>query len=794
MTDAGRAAIVRFVGDLKRLRQRAGSPSLNRLVALTANLPRPLPRSTISDKLNARSVPEWEFVTSYVTACAAHAVDAGQPLPADAVDLTRWSALHLRMLQTVDNERATGRLADAGRAEAARRWSNPSMVPRQLPAAPRFFAGRADALAALDRVAEEAAVPGRTVVISAIGGTAGIGKTALAVYWAHRVADQFPDGQLYLNLRGFGPGEPLAPTDALGGFLDAFAVPGQEIPTTLDGQAGLYRSLLAPRRMLVVLDNARDAEQVRPLLPGSPGCLVLVTSRHQLTGLVVVEGAHSLTLDPLTPAEARSVLAGRLGADRVAAEPEAVDRIVAVCAGLPLVLAIMAARAASHSGFPLCALTGELGSAGGLDAYAGGVDVRTVFSWSYHALDAAAARLFRLLGLCSGPDIGLGAAAALAGLPTARARRILTELTDAHLLNEHAPGRFTVHDLLRAYAGELAVALDSEADRHTAIHRVLDYYLYSADQAASMLDPRRPKLDLPTPVVGVIPEEILGAPEATAWFTVEHRVLLSAVVDADAGFDAHASGLAGSLATFLYRRGYWPDWVAVQRIGLQAAQRCGDRPAQAQAHRGLARAYLRLDREREAHFHLQRALVAYRELGDDVGQAHTQLNLCEAFDWYDQHEMTLRHARLALELYQAAGHRPGQAKALNSIGWSQAQLGDHQQAVTFCRQALAVQMEIGDRDGAADTLDSLGFAHHRLGDHDQARACYQWAAALFREAANHFEEANTLDNLGDACHSAGDPDAARAAWADALRLLDPMGAAERLDRIRAKLGRSAGEP
>jgi tetratricopeptide (TPR) repeat protein len=791
VSTAGRAAIIRFVDELKRLRQRAGSPSLNRVVALTASLPRPLPRSTISDKLNARSVPEWEFVTSYVTACAAHAAHTGQPLPPEAVDLGWWSELHLRMLHAVDDARSAGRLAAASRAEAGRRRSKPSVVPRQLPAAPRYFAGRAEALAALDRLADEAAGPGRAVVISAIAGTAGIGKTALAVYWAHRVADRFPDGQLYVNLRGFGPGEPLGPADALRGFLDAFAVPGQEIPATLEGQAGLYRSLLAPRRMLVVLDNARDAEQVRPLLPGSPGCLALVTSRSRLTGLLVVEGARPLRLELLTPAEARSVLVDRLGADRVAAEPEAVDRIVAVCAGLPLVLTIVAARAASHPGFPLDALTGELHGTVGLDAFAGGdrsVDVRTVFSWSYRALDTAAARMFRLLGLRSGPDIGLGAAAALAGLPPARARQILRELADAHLLTEPVPGRFTCHDLLRVYASELAGAIDSGADRRAAIHRILDYYLHTADRAASMLDPRRVKLDLPAPPVpGVIPEEIPDAPEAAAWFTAERRVLLAAIAATEAGFDPHTYGLASTLATFLYRRAYWSDWGAVQRTGLLVARRMGDRQAEAQAHRGQARAYLRLNREHDAHAHLLLALARYRELGDDVGQAHTHLNLCEAFDWFGQHRMTLHHARLALDLYQATGHRPGQAKALNSIGWSQAQLGDYRQAVSFCRQALAIQMELGDRNGAADTLDSLGFAYHQLGDDAQACVCYEQAVTLFREMANHYEEAITLDHLGDARYSAGDQAAASAAWTQALRLLDPLDAVERADRVRAKL-------
>src|SRR6476469_8146826 len=243
MTDAGRTAVNRFVGEL------------NRLVVLTAELPHPLPRSTISDKLNARSLPEWEFVASFVAACAAH---AEPPLPPDMVDLNRWAERHLAMLRAVDGAQAAGRLAASARAELDRR-----VRPRQLPAAPKHFAGREAELAALDQLAERGAV-------SVVGGTAGVGKTTLAVHWACRAADRFPDGQLYVNLRGYGPDAPLTPAEAVRGFLEAFAVPPKETPATADGLTGLYRSLLAGKRMLVLLDNARDAEQVRPLLPGSP--------------------------------------------------------------------------------------------------------------------------------------------------------------------------------------------------------------------------------------------------------------------------------------------------------------------------------------------------------------------------------------------------------------------------------------------------------------------------------------------------------------------------------------------
>jgi hypothetical protein len=513
--DAEQAAVVRFVGELKRLRRRAGEPSLNQVVALTAGLPHPLARSTISDKLNARSLPDWEFVASYVAACAAHAERCGAPLPAEAVDLNRWAGVHLRMLRAVDNAHASGRLAASVRVELDRRVDGAFVVPRQLPPAPRLFLGRADELAALDRFAGRGDAPAGAVTC-AIGGTAGIGKTTLAVHWAHRVADRFPDGQLYANLGGFGPGSPVPVTDAVRGFLEAFAVPPQEIPTTPEGQIGLYRSLLAGRRILVLLDNARDADQVRPLLAGSTGCLTLVTSRSQLFGLIAIEGAHWLSLDLLDRSQTRAMLADRIGPDRVAAEPEAVDRIVAVCAGLPLVIAIVAARAASHPGFPLAALAGELTGARGLEAFTIGdqaLDVRTVLSWSYRGLDPAAARLFRQLGRHPGPDIGTAAAASLAGVPAGEARPLLRGLAEAHLLTEHRPGRFAYHDLLRAYAEELAEEQDSVDDRRAATHRTVDHYRRTAEAAARLLDPRRPVPDPPAPAPGVYPEAVADAPE-----------------------------------------------------------------------------------------------------------------------------------------------------------------------------------------------------------------------------------------------------------------------------------------
>src|SRR6202050_3365688 len=364
-------------------------------------------------------------------------------------------------------------------------------APVMLPATVPGFTGRARELRALSGLLR----PGGPVLIRAIGGTAGVGKTALAVHWARRAAADFPDGQLYVNLRGFGPADPLPPAEALRAFLDALGVPAARLPATLDGRQALYRSLLDDRRMLIVLDNARDPAQVRPLLPATPTAMVLITSRSELASLVVTHGATTISLDVLTVAEARDMLTERLGADRVAAEPEAADELIGLCARLPLALAITAARAVTHPGFTLAALTAELRDAKGrLDALSTGedaTDVRAVLSWSYQSLQPPAARMFRLLGLHPGPEITAAAAASLAGTGMVVARRLLRELTRCHLLAAPAAGRDAFHDLLRAYAAEQAAAVGSGDDRRAATGRMLDHYLHSARSADLQLNPLR---------------------------------------------------------------------------------------------------------------------------------------------------------------------------------------------------------------------------------------------------------------------------------------------------------------
>ena len=668
----------------------------------------------------------------------------------------------------------------------------PAPSPAQLPLDVHGFTGRAEALAQLDRTLQGSAEQPTAVVISAIAGTAGVGKTALAVHWAHRITDRFPDGQLYVNLRGFDPsGSVVAPAEALRGFLDALEVPSHRVPSTIEAQATLYRSLLTGRRMLVVLDNARDAEQVRPLLPGSATCLVLVTSRNQLTSLVAAEGAQPLPLDLLTRDEARQLLVRRLGEARLAAEPAAVDEVIDACAGLPLALTIVAARAVTNPKRPLGSLARELHEARNrldvLDAGDPTADVRSVFSWSYRMLSPGPARLFRLLSVHPGPDIGVEAAASLAGLTTDAVRPVLTALVAAHLLTEHVTGRYANHDLLRVYSAELAERTDSEEDRRDALRRALDHYLRTAHAAALLVDPQREPILSDQPVPGVTPDPLADRAEALAWFAATHATLLAAIRSAAAaGFDTHTWQLAWTVTDHLQRQGHWNDQLAVHSAALDAAVRLHDWSAQSRAHRHLARAYTLLARYDDAQIHHRSALDLSRELGDHNGQAQTHMNLSALYTRQGLHRKALGHSQQALELFRAAGRVGGQARSLNMVGWNLVNLGDFEEAVTSCQQALVLLSEIDDRYGEAVTWDTLGYAYSHLGDHRQAIACYQRFYELFPDFDDHYDKAHALVRLGDSHLALGETGPARDVWRRALAIFEELDHPD-ADGVRGKL-------
>jgi DNA-binding SARP family transcriptional activator len=673
------------------------------------------------------------------------------------------------------------------------------VVPRQLPTATRHFAGRAEALKALAGLAGEATGDSPATVITVIDGTAGIGKTTLALHFAHQVADRFPDGQLYVNLRGFDPGgPPMPPSEAIRLLLDALSVPSARIPTGLEAQVGLYRSVLAGRRILVLLDNARDVDQVRPLLPASPGSLVIVTSRSQLTSLVAAEGAFPLTLDVLAEADAHELLARRLGAERVAGDLPAAAELIQLCAGLPLALSIAAARSASQPALSLAALSAELRGAGGrlnaLDAGHVATNVRAVLSWSYHQLNASAGRLFRLLGLHAGPDISAAAAARLADLAPDEARRTLGELTRAHLLFQYAPGRFGCHDLLRAYAAELTQSVDSADERRAAIGRMLDHYLHTAASAALLLHPTRRPVTLVSATPGATPEFIGDVAQALAWFQAERRVLMAAAARAaEAGFDVHAWQIPWAISWFLETQGRWHEWTITEQISLAAARRLGDRAAQAGALQRCGYANALLGNYDDAYAQLGQALRIHTENGDQAGQAYAHNGLAGMLNFQGRYEEALTHAEQALESYTVIGDQSGRALALNSCGWFHTILGDQPRAISYASQALDLFRKLGNKDGAAGALDSLGYAEQQDGRFTEATRYYREAVELNLEIGNRWGLAETLNHLGDSQHAAGNLAEARLAWEEACAILDDLGHPDAAP-IRGKLRELGARP
>jgi tetratricopeptide (TPR) repeat protein len=652
----------------------------------------------------------------------------------------------------------------------------PLPVPAQLPVDVTVFVGRAEQLRTLD----EGSASG--VMIAAIAGTAGVGKTALAVHWAHRARDRFPDGQLFVNLNGHSPDVPTHPGRVLAQLLSALGVAAERIPADVAAAAGLYRSVLDGQRVLIVLDNAANLEQVLPLLPGSAGVGVLVTSRDQLTGLAAAVAAPLLTLDVVDDAEAAELLAARIGRDRVAAEPEAVARIVTYAARLPLALAVVAARAAAHPAFPLGALADELReSRSRLNAFDGGAptaDVRAVLSWSYQRLDSPAARLFRLLALHPGPDIAVPAAASLAGEPVVATGRAMTDLARANLVAEHVPGRYSFHDLLRAYSAELAEALEPEPERRAAVARMLDHYLHSALASDRLTEPQREPLAAPAPARGVTVAEPGTAEAALAWFHAERQVLLAAAdLAAAGGHDGHAWRLVWALGPYLDRRRQWRDFIRIAQAGVDAAERDQDGPGKASMHRLLAMALTAVKELADAERHYEQAAAEFARAGDRIGEAYALLNSAGVGEARGEYGAALQRVEAAASLFQAAGHSVGQRLVLTPISYLATQLGDHERTLSVCRSALADIPDLTEMEQAS-MWSSSGHAHRHLGDYRQAIDCFHHALGLLRRAGHARIEATILRRLGDSHQALGELDDAVDAWRRALAVLDELPAAE----------------
>ncbi|MBP2321182.1 DNA-binding SARP family transcriptional activator [Kibdelosporangium banguiense] len=634
--------------------------------------------------------------------------------------------------------------------------------PRQLPAPPRPFTGRAAELIHLsDRLDSDAS----TVVISAIGGGGGIGKTSLALHWAHLHADRFPDGQLFVNLRGFDPSsEPTPPTTALRGFLAALGVAPKDIPADHDAQAGLYRSLVADRQMLVVLDNAADTAQVVPLLAGSPAVLTLVTSRRPLTGLIVTHGAQAVPLDVLTSEEAHDLLAGRLGRARLAAEPAAVAQLVQHCGGLPLALGIVAARAIV-SGLPLAELAEQLAAhrLDVLDAGEANLNLRAVFALSHRALAPETARLACLLGVAPGPDIAVVAVDVLTGQ---NAAGMLAELEAAHLVTQATPGRYRMHDLVRLDAVERAAALPADV-RETALHRLINYYITTAQAADRLLAPARPPVELTEPGDPLIP--LHDQAEAMAWMTPELACLTAAQqLAADLGWHSKVWELSLVTDTFRSRRGALAEHLSVLRAAVAATEAAGDLRIQTRLHANFGQVTARAGMLTESVRSLERVAELATRTGDIVMRAHAHNSMAESWGHQGDNHRALHHASQALALYRAAGNQRFEANALNQTGWVLALLGHYDEARTNCEAGLKLQHELGSVTG--EIQDSLGYIEEHSGRFAEAVSWYREAIAVFEVVGDTYNIATTLIQLGRACAAIGHTADAEAAWRRALQL------------------------
>ncbi|WP_426509575.1 AfsR/SARP family transcriptional regulator [Dactylosporangium sp. McL0621] len=643
--------------------------------------------------------------------------------------------------------------------------------PAQLPPDLPFFSGRDDLIA---EARAATARPGGPTVL-AIDGMPGIGKTALAVHLAHEFAAGYPDGQLYVDLRGYDGREPrMSPSEALRGFLGSLGVPQEGIPAELHAQAGIYRSRLAGRRLLIVLDNCRDAEQIRHLLPGSPGCLVIVTSRSRLSTLLTTAGAHPLPIGLPSVDEARAALLGPLGAGRLAADPAAIDAIIAGCGRLPLALAVVAARAASLPRTPTAQIAAELAQApGSLDGFDGNdpqTGLRAAFSWSYQALSAPAARLFRLLPLHPGPDIPIAGAAGLAGVPLRSARAQLGELSRAHLINEDLPGRYRTHDLLLAYAMELGEENDSPAERAAAELRCLQFYRATGYQAHRRLltSEDHPMID---PGPGETPLRFADHGDAMRWFTAERQVLIALVGRAARqGRHTEAWQLALGMQHFFERSGRWADWTATGEVALEAARVAGDLVGQARVHRSLAgAAYFRHEHE-TAVGHLDQAVELLARLGLHGEMTRAGINRAMILRAQGRHEEVVRTLSTASGPW-VAGHDKLLADVLVIMAASYAELGRQEDAVRRAEQAMALSRGAQYKLGVAEAWEVLGQVHFARQELGQAVDCWREAAVAYQEASAPAAAAEVLALLGEALAAAGDQDTAVRVWQEALALI-----------------------
>ncbi|HVB42854.1 MAG TPA: tetratricopeptide repeat protein [Streptosporangiaceae bacterium] len=718
-------------------------------------------------------------------------------------------------LQLSGQDRAAFEAAASGRVPADGFAAATKTLPRDIAS----FTGRESELRRL-----EAAVPAADggVAIYAIGGMAGVGKTAFAVHAAHLLAPKFPDGQVFLPLHAHTPGQrQVDPVDALASLLQTIGVAVQQVPAGLEARMGLWRDQLAGKRLVLLLDDAADSEQVRPLLPGSGRSLILITSRRHLTAL---EDAQTISLDALPPGEAATLLL-RLAArpDLVLGDP-AVPEITGLCGYLPLALGMLARHLHHHPAWTAADLAADLAQARDRLAlmHAEDLTVAAAFDRSYQDLTDEQQRMFRRLGLHPGIDVDAYAAAALAGVGVTDARRILGGIYDHYLLAEPARGRYRPHDLIRVYARVLA-AQDLPAERDAAVGRLLDYYLHTIRVAdrylgrATAAVPGVPALTGSSPTSGSVhvsafppasaasqpsvepPAEAPELPtrqDALAWMEAERLNLLAAAGHAaTCGLNDHAAAIPAVLHEFLRGQGHWGQAVTLHRAALGAARAAGSQTAEARALTDLGDIQYLTDDYPAATAALTSALELFRGLRDRRGEADALLSLGAVQQATGHYPQAAASQERALELYRAVGDRGGEADALIRLGAVQQATGRYAEAAASQERALELYRAVGDRRGEANALTDLGSVRFLTGQHHTAEASQQRALELYRDLGDRLGEADALTDLGSVQYLTGEWPAARASLARALELYraigDWSGEAEALNNI-GELALAAG--
>lgn len=654
--------------------------------------------------------------------------------------------------------------------QASSSSSDLPVVPRQLPADTRVFVGRGAEMVRLQELATEAAggKAGGTVLVSAIDGMAGVGKTTLALHAAHRLAGLFPDGQLYVDLHGYTRNHPpREPGEVLETMLRTLAVPAQRIPGDVDERAALYRQRLAGSRTLVVLDNADSEAQIKPLIPGSQGCLVIVTSRSQLKSF---DDAELLALDVLPTHEAVELLRGVAGRARVTVgDPLAVE-IADLCGRLPIALRVAAALLRVRPSWGLGHLAELLRDRRGrLDRLRDAQrDLTDLFDLSYSQLDAPGRRLFALLGLTPAAHLGTHAAASLAATGFDTARRLLEDLVDRNLLTEPSPGRYRLHELLRLYAAGLAEQVFKADEREAAVRRLIAFYVHASYTAERHVTVSPNPLSPPAPVPDCLPVTMSGPAEAMAWFA-EERECLPVIQHAAAeyGLDLAVWQIARNLYIFYQRQGLIPEQLATWQPALKAAMHLADTTMLTTALRGVGLAHARLGDHAKGVEYLHRAVAVAEAADDPAQQAHAHNALCLLWDGQNEADQVIAHAEQALKLFRRTGlehHQINEANALAALAFYHARAEHYAQARELAEAARALFRLHGHRDGEASALDTLALIAHRTEHSEQAIEYYHQALALFREVGNSSQEADTLEHLGDIHQSLGQPDQARHVW------------------------------